>query len=253
MSLVRLEELTPGIALLTLDDPERLNAMGEEMARDFRARILELKQAPPRAVVITGEGRAFSAGGDLAMLENKRHLSFEENRMRMLDFYRSFLDILRLEVPIIAAVNGVAVGAGFCLASACDLRIADPGARLSVPFLKLGLFPGMGASYFFNTLIGPRSHELLLTGRTLNAQEAMDLGLLTRLSAEGKVLEETRKLTEELLKGAPLASRDLLIALRGPIEPLQLALQKEAEWQARCYARPEFAERLAQARARVKS
>lgn len=251
MSTVKIGELLPGVPLLTLADPERLNAMGPEMARDFSAAVASLRE--PRAVVITGEGRAFSAGGNLAMLEEKRKFSLEKNRRLMLEFYRSFLDVLKLEVPVIAAVNGLAVGAGFCLACACDLRVADPGARFSAPFLKLGLFPGMGCTHFFPRVLGPRAQDVLLSGRMLGAAEALEWGAVTRVSEPGGVLEAARSLASEVLDGAPLASRELLLALRGAPEALQAALQREAEGQARSYARPEFAEGLARARQGTKA
>lgn len=250
MSTVKVSDLLPGVPLLTLADPDRLNAMGPQMAEDFQAALGALQS--PRALVITGEGRAFSAGGDLDMLEAKRKIDFEKNRWLMLEFYRSFLDVLKLEVPVIAAVNGLAVGAGFCLACACDLRVADPSARFSAPFLKLGLYPGMGCTHFLPRVLGSRAHDLLLSGRMLGAEEALQWGLVTRLSAPGGVLETAKALAQEVLEGAPLASRELLLSLRGGPEALQSALQREAEGQARSYARPEFGEGLARARKKGK-
>jgi enoyl-CoA hydratase/carnithine racemase len=228
---------------LSFNDPQRLNAMGEEMAAAMREHLRKLKAAPPRVLILRGEGRAFSAGGDLAMLERKRHLGREENRRLMLEFYASFLDLLALEVPLVAALHGHAVGAGMVLACACDLRVADPETRMAFPFARLGLHPGMGATHFLPRLVGAgAASELLLTGTTVGAERALELGLINQIGSP--VLEGARKLAQSLLKGAPLALRDTLLTLRGDRAELARALEREALCQAESYARPEFAEGL---------
>src|SRR5262249_10307005 len=155
-----------------LDDPEARNAMGEEMAAQFLRAAGELKNdRSVRVVVLTGRGRAFSGGGNLDMLETKTRIAKEENQRLMREVYRSFISILEIDVPVIAAVNGHAIGAGLCLALACDLRIASADAKLGLNFVHLGLHPGMGATYFVPRLVGDaRAAELLYSGATISAE-----------------------------------------------------------------------------------
>lgn len=248
MKTLSLDWMEPQVAWIRLNDPARLNAMSAEMAGEFHALVGTLRAESLRAVVLSGQGRSFSAGGDLEMLEQKRTRDWETNRWDMLGFYRSFLDLLQLEVPLVAAVHGWAVGAGCCLAAACDLRLADPGARFRVPFLQMGLFPGMGTTYWMPRRLGPWASDFLLTGRTLDATQALQRGLVTELSAPGEVLELARQTVHKVLQNGPESTRDLLRLLRGPMEDLQSALEREADLQARSYNRSEFAEGLARAR-----
>jgi enoyl-CoA hydratase/carnithine racemase len=232
-----------GIGELSFNDPERLNAMGEEMALAMREQVAKLKRARPRVLILRGEGRAFSAGGDLAMLERKRHLGREENRRLMIEFYGSYLGLLDLEIPLVAALHGHAVGAGMVLACACDLRVADPETRMAFPFARLGLHPGMGATYFLPRLVGAGvARELLLTGTTVDAHRALSLGLVNQIASP--VLNAARNQARSLLKGAPEALRDTLLTLRGNPADLSRALEHEALCQADSYAREEFAEGL---------
>lgn len=252
MKTLLLDSLGPGVAWIRLNDPARLNAMSEEMAGEFRELVAGLGSPDLRAVVLSGEGGSFSAGGDLDMLEEKRTREWDVNRTGMLAFYRSFLDLLSLEVPLISAVHGWAVGAGCCLAAACDLRLADPGARFRVPFLQLGLFPGMGTTHWMPRRLGPWAADFLLTGSTLSAAEAHQRGLVTSLSEAGAVLELARTQVERVLANGAEATGDLLRILRGDPTELQAALEREADLQARSYNREEFAEGLARARTKAK-
>lgn len=251
MSLVLLEWLyEEQVAWIRLNDPQRLNAMGEAMALEFRQVLGRIARPGLRAVLLSGEGASFSAGGDLAMLEARQHNSVETNQREMLDFYRCFLDMVNLEVPLVAAVQGWAVGAGCCLVAACDLRLADPAARFRVPFLQMGLFPGMGSSHWFPLRMGPWASEFLLTGMTLDAPQAAQRGLITGVSQSGQVLEAARAQLEKLLQNGAECTRDLLKLVRGPREQLPLALEREAQRQALSYAREEFARGLARVAAR---
>lgn len=236
-----------GVATLTLHDEANLNAMSEAMAVDFRAAVDGLKKNRAlRAVILTGAGKAFSAGGHLAMLDAKRSVGAEENRAQMLAFYDSFLCILGLRVPIIAALHGAAVGAGLCLACACDVRIASQDTKLGFTFLKLGLHPGMGGTYFVPRIVGAGiATELLVTGRILGAEEALRIGLVSRLCEKAKLLEEARSVANEILSCGPLATAQLLETMRGDTAHLEQALAREAVCQSVNYAGAEFAEGLA--------
>jgi len=246
--MINLHWLQPELAHLELNDPGKLNCMGEAMSVAFAKKLEELRARTPRAIILSGAGRSFSAGGDLEMLSAKAERSVEVNQKDMLGFYHSFLDLLKLEVPLIAAVQGWSVGAGCCLAAACDLRIGDPNCRFKVPFLELGLFPGMGSTYWFRQRLGPFAADFLLTRRALNAQQALERGLLTQVSEPGGALALAQQEAEGLLCNGAQVSRALLRVLRGPLLPLEQALVRESELQAQSYARDEFREGLARAR-----
>lgn len=247
MSLVSSTIDPNGIATLTLCDEANLNAMSEEMAKDFKAAVQALRaKKSARVVILAGAGKAFSAGGHLAMLDAKRSLSGEENRAQMLKFYESFLCVLDLQVPLIAALQGAAVGAGLCLACACDIRIASQDTKLGFTFLKLGLHPGMGGTYFVPRIVGPgKATELLVTGRIIGAEEALRINLVSRVCEREKLLDEARAIAQEILSCGPAATAQLLETMRGDGAHLEQALAREAVCQSVNYASPEFAEGIA--------
>ena len=232
------------VAHLTLNSPNNLNAMDLEMAEAFRQVSADMKASPPRVVVISAEGRAFSAGGDLAMLKAKAEKDHETNRREMMEFYLSFLGLRDLNVPLVCAIQGHAVGAGFCFAAACDVRVADESALFAAPFTRLGLHPGMGGSFFLPRSLGSElARELVLTGRRLNAADALRAGFLTRVVGLGSLLHAAEEIVEGVLKGAPHATRSLLANERERERAaVQAALEQEAQEQALSYARPEFLE-----------
>lgn len=232
------------IAHLRMNSPENLNAMDEAMADAFRKATGQLQKLIPRAVVISAEGRAFSAGGDLNMLRAKADKDFETNRLDMMSFYSSFLGLRDLNVPLVCAIQGHAVGAGFCFAAACDVRVADESALFAAPFTRLGLHPGMGGSYFLPRSLGSElARELVLTGRRLNASDALRAGFLTRVVSVGGVLVAAEEVVIGILKGAPLATQSLLLNERERERPmLEAALRQEAQEQALSYGRKEFVE-----------
>jgi enoyl-CoA hydratase len=144
-----------GVVVLTLDVPDRRNAMTAELTAAWADAVPRLAaDRSVRCVLVTGAGPAFCAGGDLSWIEAGGELGVDALRSRMLPFYRTWLAIRDLEVPTIAALNGAAVGAGLALALACDLRYAVPEARLSVPFTTLGLHAGMATSWLLPEVAG---------------------------------------------------------------------------------------------------
>src|SRR5690349_11489690 len=183
LSHLRLERPSEGVVLLTLDNPDMRNAMSDEMTASWVAAVDHLATDPTvRAVVVTGEGSAFCSGGNTSWIASEPDASVDQLRTRMLPFYRAWLSIRRLEVPTIAAVNGAAIGAGLCLALACDIRYAAAGAKLGVPFNKLGMHAGMAGTWLLPNVVGPaHARDLLLTGRVVEAEEALALGLVSRV------------------------------------------------------------------------
>jgi enoyl-CoA hydratase/carnithine racemase len=245
MALVEYNEYAPGCGLITLNDPSNLNAMGEDMAAEFKALVHLLKPNAQslRCIIITGAGRAFSAGGNLEMLEKKIQLSSEENYKRMRNFYDSFLSILELNIPLIAAVNGHAVGAGLCVATACDVRIAAEGAKFGVTFTRLGLHPGMGGTYFLPKVLGyAAAAELMLTGRVIDAAEALRIGLVSKVEKAENLLGQAKLIAAEIAQCGPLANHQLVESLRKSPDSLETALGREASCQSINYASSQFKE-----------
>ena len=180
---LRLERPHDGVAVLTLDNPDQRNAMSDQMTDSWVAAVDELAaDRSLRAVVVTGEGTSFCSGGNTSWIASEPDASVDHLRTRMMAFYRAWLSIRRLEVPTIAAVNGPAIGAGLCLALACDIRYAAAGARLGAPFVKLGMHAGMAGTWLLPKVVGEaHARDLLLTGRVVDADEALRLGLVSRV------------------------------------------------------------------------
>ena len=228
---LRLERPAAGVVRLVLDNPAQRNAMTDEMTRSWTAAIDALAADPEvRVVVVTGEGSAFCSGGDPRWIAGEPDAPVDRLRTRMIAFYRAWLAIRRLEVPTIAAVNGPAVGAGMCLALACDIRYAAAGARLGAPFVKLGMNPGMAATYLLPNAVGEaNARELLLTGRTVDADEARELGLVSRVFAPERFAEEVDDIATGIAATAPIPSRYTTLALRdGGHQDLESCVQWEA-------------------------
>lgn len=231
---LRLERPRDGVALLVLDQPALRNAMSEEMTaswvRAIDALAAEAVSGEVRCVVVTGAGSAFTSGGNTAWLAGDGTATVDELRTRMIAFYRAWLSIRRLEVPTIAAINGPAIGAGLCLALACDLRFAARGARLGVPFVRLGLHPGMAGTHLLPQVVGAAAaRDLLLTGRLVQDDEALALGLVSRLADADTLLDEALDAAADVAATAPIASRLTTLALRDGGHPdLERALQWEA-------------------------
>ena len=228
---LRLERTDDGVAVLTLDNPDQRNAMSEEMTSSWVAAIDELDaDRSVRVVVVTGEGSAFCSGGNTAWIASEPEATVDELRERMLPFYRAWLSIRRLEVPTIAAVNGAAIGAGLCLALACDIRYAAAGAKLGVPFVQLGMHAGMGGTYLLPEAVGPaHARDLLLTGRIVDAEEALRLGLVSRVIEPDAFRTEVLATAGGVAGTAPIASRLTKLALAdGGHADLETCLQWEA-------------------------
>jgi enoyl-CoA hydratase/carnithine racemase len=228
---LRLERPRDGVVRLVLDNPNQRNAMSDQMTTSWVRAIEDLADdRTVRVVVVTGEGTAFCSGGNTGWIASEPEAEVDHLRTRMMAFYRAWLSIRRLEVPTIAAVNGPAIGAGLCLALACDLRYAAAGARLGAPFVKLGMNPGMAATYLLPNVVGEaHARELLLTGRTVEAEEARQLGLVSRVMAPETFAEEVEDIAAGIAATAPIPSRYTTLALRdGGHQDLESCVQWEA-------------------------
>ena len=214
---LRLDRPSAGVVVLTLDNPEQRNAMSPEMTASWASAVEELAaDRELRCVVVTGEGRAFCSGGNTSWIASEPDATVDELRTRMIAFYRAWLSIRKLEVPTIAAVNGAAIGAGLCVALACDIRYAAAGAKLGAPFVRLGMHPGMASTYLLPNVVGDAAaRDLLLTGRLVDADEALRLGLVSRVIDDATLLEEVLAVAEQVAGNAPVPTRYTKVALAG--------------------------------------
>jgi enoyl-CoA hydratase/carnithine racemase len=227
---LRVERPSEGVVRLVLDNPDQRNAMSDAMTDSWVRAIDDLTaDRDVRVVVVTGEGSAFCSGGNTGWIASEPDAEVDYLRNRMLPFYRAWLSIRSLEVPTVAAVNGPAIGAGLCLALACDIRYAAASARLGAPFVKLGMNPGMAATHLLPDVVGEaHARELLITGRTVDAEEALRLGLVTRVFADDELASSVQEIAAGIAGTAPIASRYTTIALREGHRDLEAAIQWEA-------------------------
>jgi enoyl-CoA hydratase/carnithine racemase len=241
---LRLDRPADGVVVLTLDNPDQLNAMSDEMTASWVAAVDELKaDRDLRCVVVTGAGRSFTSGGNTSWLAESGAKPVPELREQMLAFYRSWLTIRDLEVPTIAAVNGHAIGAGLCLALACDIRYAAAGARLGAPFVKLGLNPGMASTFLFPDVVGEAAaRDLLLTGRLVDADEALRLGMVSRVLPGEGFLDEVLATAGQVATNAPLATRWTKVALRRRHATIEDCMQWDAMAQPITFATEDLQE-----------
>jgi len=214
---LRVERPSEGVIRLVLDNPGQRNAMSDQMTASWARAVEEIAaDSEVRVVVVTGEGTAFCSGGNTSWIASEPDAQVDHLRTRMIAFYRAWLSIRRLEVPTIAAINGPAIGAGLCLALACDIRYAAEGARLGAPFVRLGMNPGMAATYLLPHVVGEaNARELLLTGRTVDADEALRLGLVSRVFGADELAGEVEQVAAGIAATAPIPSRYTTLALRG--------------------------------------
>jgi enoyl-CoA hydratase/carnithine racemase len=252
-SPLRVDRHEDGVVVLTLALPDRRNAMTAELTDAWSAAVAALRgDRTVRTVVVTGEGSAFCAGGDLSWLAESPDLSVDAIRDRMLPFYRAWLGIRDLEVPTIAAVNGHAVGAGLCLALACDLRYVAVGARLSAPFTALGMHAGMAATWLLPEAVGiPVARELLLTGRQVEAEEALRIGLVNGVFEPDQLMAGVLDVACRIAANGPIATRLTVAGLRnGGHRNLDAALQYEALAQPVTFATSDLTEGIAASKER---
>ena len=196
-----------GVGIVTLNRGDNRNSMTAELLDGFAAAIDQARRdADLRCLVITGKGRCFSAGADF-----RAQIQRDEGALphqRSLAMYQPFFGVLEVEVPVIAALNGHAVGGGFGLALVSDIRIAHAESRYGANFTRLGLHPGMGVTYLLPRLVGvARAAELLFTGRLFSGTEMAAMGLATEAVAADEVLPKALELAATIAANAPIAVR----------------------------------------------
>ncbi len=193
-----------GVATVTLDRPDKMNALSEAMYADMSRIFADLASDDAvRAVVVTGAGRAFCSGSDVSGMEKTDPVS---NRTRMKLRHRMIQNLVNIEKPVIAAVNGACVGIGFSIALACDLIVAAESARFSQVFKKIGLVPDGGSIFFLVQHLGlARAKELVYTARMLPAQEAHEWGIVSKIVPDGELSAAAHAFAQELADSATYA------------------------------------------------
>ncbi len=236
------------LVVIELADHDRRNSMGLAMTTAW-SRLMSgiAADSDVRAVLLTGRGSAFSSGGDTAWIGADSHEPVSVLRERMLSYYATWLMIRDLPVPTIAAINGPAIGAGAALALACDVRWAGESGSLSVPFVRMGLHPGMLSTYLLTEVAGvAAARDLLFTGRRVGAAEMLSLGLVSRVLPDEDLAAEALAGAQGVAAGAPVAVRLTKVALRdGGPRDRAAATQWEGLAQAVTLASDDLAEGLA--------
>jgi enoyl-CoA hydratase/carnithine racemase len=219
-------EVANGVATLTLNRPARKNAIDAVMREELKEVIFSLpKRRDLRALIITGAGGTFCAGGDISVM-GAGTLSPEEGRDRMRHDYLSWIEtLLRLEIPVIAAVEGAAFGAGFSLALTADIVLAAPNSRFCLSFMRLGLIPDCAAFYTLPRIVGAqRAKELAFSARELNAEQAQQLGIVLEVAPQGRVLERAQQMATCFANAAPAAlamtKRALNVSLNSSLDTM---------------------------------
>lgn len=246
-SLLYEHDRKTGVATITLNRPERLNALTFEVYRELREVFLALDTEPEvRTVLLTGQGRAFCSGGDVEDIIGNL---FGKDYRGLLEFTRStgelILSMLRCRRPVIGALNGTVAGAGAVIAAACDLRIASESAKIAYLFTKVGLSGAdMGASWLLPRIVGlGRAMELLMTGDFIEADEARHIGLYNRVVEDEQLAAEARAWAQRLA-GGPSFGLEVTkkLVLREASMDLESAMAAETEIQAACMEDPNFRE-----------
>ena len=238
-----LYEIKDGVATLTLNRPERLNALGDTLRDDLHDAITRSAADPDvRVMIVTGAGKGFCAGGDVKAMneakEGKRERPLIEKIAPGRD--RTLLAMRDAPQPIIAAINGAAAGAGMNLALGCDIRVASTAAKFSQAFVKRGLHPDWGGTYFLPRVVGmARAAEMIFTGEVIDAAEALRLGIVSRVVAPEELLPTVSELARKIAEGPPVAirlakhslyanaDRDLKSALEGETAAQNLCFETE--------------------------
>ena len=232
-------EMQEAVGIITLNRPASLNALTSEVGQEFKAAVADVQGRGARAVVITGAGRAFCAGGDLremqkiAQREGKVEAFFDEP-LRLLN--ECILLIRRAPFPFIAAVNGAASGGGCNLALACDFVVAGESARFNQAFIKIGLVPDCGGTFILPRLVGwKRASELMMTGDVVTAERALEMGMINAVVPDEELLPRALAMAERLAQ-APTAAigriKELLEASATNDYGGQLELERKTQIQS---------------------
>ena len=233
-----------GLLLIGLDRPQRKNALDQELVSNLGKLLTELPQRLEiRAVVMYGTGAAFCSGADLTEIDQIDPTTLST---RIDEFHQLILGIVEAPQPVIAAIEGPAVGFGADLALCCDMRVFAEGAYLEEAFVKIGLMPDGGGSYWMDKYLGALAFEVLARATRLSASRCEELGLANHVVPTGGALDAAKTLASELIRSAPLSLRAIKRATRArDRQVLPFALSAEKQGQARLLQSSDFREGVA--------
>lgn len=202
-------EVSDNIATITLNRPKARNAFSPEMIRQWPEYLRKAREDDSvRVIVLTGKGDTFCSGGDIKDMADGKLKSWDMKNFLWQGVHRIVLAMEDLDKPVIAAINGAAMGAGLDMALMCDLRICSNQAKLAESYIMMGLVPGDGGAYFLPRIVGmPRAMELLLTGDAVTAEDALEMGLVNRVVKHDSLMEETLRFANRIASKPPLAVR----------------------------------------------
>lgn len=227
------------IGVLRFNRPALLNALNLEMHQELADLLSHLRKDPElRSIILTGEGEAFCAGGDLHRFRDEAQRHGRRGGARDLFSNNLSRAFLAMEIPIIAAINGTAVGGGFTIALTCDMRIASENARFGAVFARVGLSPEYGSSFLLPRIVGlTKATELILTARIFDAQEALDIGLVSEVVPGDRLMERALELAQRIASLPPLAVRMAKRTIRHGLEcTLSQALDYEELAETHCFS-----------------
>lgn len=225
-----------GIGILTINRPESLNALNTNVLTELAAAIAEIRaDREIRALILTGEGKAFVAGADISEMANMSPLAGRQFAMLGNEVFTSLEE---METPVIAAINGFALGGGCELALACDIRLASEKAKLGQPEVGLGITPGFGGTQRLMRVVGPaKAKELIYTGKMIDAMEAYSIGLVNHVHSVETLMEEAKKMAKEIAAKAPIAVQYAKRAINEGMEmDIKRGLQLEADLFGLCFS-----------------
>lgn len=229
-------EKEDGIGILTISRPQALNALNTDVLIEMHKLLADIHYDPEiKVLIITGEGKAFVAGADISEMADMNPLDAREFALLGNSVFST---IEEMEKPVIAAVNGFALGGGCELALACDIRLGSEKAKMGQPEVGLGITPGFGGTQRLMRVVGPaKAKELIFTGKTIDAQEALGIGLLNHVYPVETLLDEAKKMAKEVAAKAPVAVQFCKRAINEGFEmDLQRGLQLEADLFALCFS-----------------
>ena len=224
------------VGILTISRPEALNALNSEVLRELEEQLTAVEECVDlRTLIITGEGRSFVAGADIAEMKN---MSVDEAYAFAKMGDRVFTHIENLPIPVIAAVNGFALGGGMELALSCDIRLASEKAKFGQPEVGLGITPGFGGTQRLSRTVGmARAMELILTGNTIDAQTALSLGIVNHVYKTEDLMNEAVSMGEKIAENAPVAVKESKKAIQQFwCGNMSTDLEYEAGAFSRCFA-----------------
>jgi enoyl-CoA hydratase/carnithine racemase len=242
-----LYEVKDGVATLTLNRPERLNALGDTLREDLQDAVTRAADDPEvRVLIVTGAGKGFCSGGDVKAMNERRESRAGRPLMEKVAPGRdqTVLALRNAPKPVIAAVNGAAAGAGMNLALCCDIRLASTAAKFAQAFVRRGLHPDWGGTYFLPRVVGTaKACELIFTGEVIDAQEALRLGIVSAVYAPEELMPAALALARKIADGPPVAIRLAKRAIYHSLEcDLRQALEFETYAQNICYETEDAAE-----------